>query len=63
MKNQVLALLICASLTGQSMAATIQQCKYVNLSGECTSVSVANDGKCRECPYINISEALYLQKP
>jgi hypothetical protein len=28
------------------MAATIDYCKGVNLSGDCRRVNVANDGKC-----------------
>jgi hypothetical protein len=59
MKNQILALLVGAFLTGQSTAAVIEHCKGVNLSGDCKTISVANDGRCSACHYSNFSEAVY----
>jgi hypothetical protein len=46
MKFELLNLLLCTALTGPAMAATIDYCKGVNLSGDCRRVNVANDGKC-----------------
>jgi hypothetical protein len=63
MKFELLNLLLCTTLTGQAMAATIDYCKGVNLSGDCRRVSVANDGKCSTWKHHdNFEDLAYTQK-